>query len=1011
MCGNTSEVRVQTLAEHWRTTLRDLNGYGILMIVLTMRLPLLAAESKMSAMARKLCKILGIAVAVALTFVPRWLEAQDIAITQDAEGYVYVEFETALWFSYELQSSPDLTTWSPTEINNVLGWGQTVKAFVYDSAAATPADATAPSEPPAGEFFFLRPFHDGTTLISWNGEDGAAYQVLDPTDMTDGMGQSFNLEITDDLQPPSVLYTVRVSIAPAMPAPQDYSTATAASLPATENATWSLFAGARAEILAAIAEPPIGTTIENAGNAAAGTGALMYFRVVMTVSDSDGDGLSNELEALMGTNPYNPDTDFDGFGDAYEVSATGGDPLNSGIAPPPLSLRIVSIDRYLSYAYDDYEYEEDEEPDFLTRRLETRALWTSPSFLTQDELSAPISLPLLNKRISSGHAFPARPPWGSTIGVRHGYTSSQATSQSSNNVSSAGINAQRVWLAQQPSISKNITRAYIKLLTEISISAPRQLHSAEVVELRIPAGGNLSNFIDIDPAFRRDVSGAGAYRVEYIDEHLLSIGRAPDVLPVNSDFDEGRIDPATGYAIPDCDDVPGTDPVTGAGNGELRIDTDREHLDGLYANDERVTDDMHKGWFGVTPGKFFDEVWAGATVTIRKLPRIDAETGRAESGQIRFYAKWGNTYYGITPYDLETLAPNNLVTSGVNKRPGEGVYGATSTIPDNADFYMEGVRPGKITLEWRMQKDGVDARYEQTFLVETRKSPADWKKDLAYKIRLDTANDPSGEIDVSVDPKSVVENYWPMMERLSEYYDYYQENFLVDNDFQWCGLARLAGSQVVGGVSDAMYGTHQASPILTQISVEIMESMRDGGYDIFSSLAWQFHAYRSSGIGALEWTNDNSGDQDLGELFEDWRDLDDGKISSNSGLVARAANGMTDYEQNTIIIPTWVKLSSIGQPNMITDIMTLLAKNVMTPSGDSFLTAVPGGNLANAADRWKWIDDGPAGSANGVIGAWRSAGTATQLNLVSKTLRDDANRFDLTPPPLPVQVRDHLDTP
>jgi len=83
----------------------------------------------------------------------------------------------------------------------------------------------------------------------------------------------------------------------------------------------------------------------------------------------------------------------------------------------------------------------------------------------------------------------------------------------------------------------------------------------------------------------------------------------------------------------------------------------------------------------------------------------------------------------------------------------------------------------------------------------------------------------------------------------------------------------------------------------------------------------------------------------------------------------------------------------------------------MTLTGDSFLMAVPGGNLANAADRWKWIDDGPAGSANGVIGAWKSAGIATQLNFVSKTLRDDANRFDLTPPPLPVQVRDHLDTP
>ena len=54
---------------------------------------------------------------------------------------------------------------------------------------------------------------------------------------------------------------------------------------------------------------------------------------------------------------------------------------------------------------------------------------------------------------------------------------------------------------------------------------------------------------------------------------LAPVWTAPDVLAVNSDFDEGRIDPATGYAIPDCDDIPGVDWKTGAGNSELRIDT------------------------------------------------------------------------------------------------------------------------------------------------------------------------------------------------------------------------------------------------------------------------------------------------------------------------------------------------------------------------------------------------------------------------------------------------------
>ena len=66
---------------------------------------------------------------------------------------------------------------------------------------------------------------------------------------------------------------------------------------------------------------------------------------------------------------------------------------------------------------------------------------------------------------------------------------------------------------------------------------------------------------------------------------------------------------------------------------------------GLYANDERVTDDIHKGWFGVNPHQLDDDFWDGATVTIRKIVKIDEDTGRKESEQVRFYAKWGCLLY------------------------------------------------------------------------------------------------------------------------------------------------------------------------------------------------------------------------------------------------------------------------------------------------------------------------------------------------------------------------------
>ena len=264
------------------------------------------------------------------------------------------------------------------------------------------------------------------------------------------------------------------------------------------------------------------------------------------------------------------------------------------------------------------------------------------------------------------------------------------------------IEIQRMWLKAPISTHEqkfNFIRQKAKSTFDDDLRVrTEEIISTEAVTVVIPAGQTYSAPLDLQPI---PAIVEGYSMTSNASDNLLPVELAPEVLPVNSDFDEGRIDPATGYAIPDCDDIPGVDQKTGSGNTQIALNASRAHLDGLFANDEKVTDDMHNGWFGVNPNQLGDDFWNGANVTIRKIDKIDDETGYKESGQVRFYAKWSSGYYGIAPYDFQTLQPVNLVSAGVNLRPNEGVYGASSTIPDGAEFYMEGVRPGKIHLKWR----------------------------------------------------------------------------------------------------------------------------------------------------------------------------------------------------------------------------------------------------------------------------------------------------------------------
>ncbi len=736
--------------------------------------------------------------------------------------------------------------------------------------------------------------------------------------------------------------------------------------------------------------------------------------------DIDADGLTNWQEiATYHTNPLLPDTDGDGLSDGWEVqnaldpldpsgnNGGGGDPDGDGTNNrdeqdhdtdpgnaadfPPQVWSVTAMVSGSSSAQLQAEKH-------IRERNWNEATYGEPEdsegHLTPEDLKSRAEGLPLPGTLAEAMAEPDHIQMGEYEAYAHGHFYA-STSYYENKTGNHTVT--RVWVRVPP---KNEQQTFhFAKLTSRNDPDPSTLLEGEVVTFSVPANQTDSFYIDMKcdsiSVLGKDV---------HTQVRLRAIEPAPAVLAVNSDFDEGRIDPDTGYAIPDCDDVPGVNRDTGAGNDEMVIGTQRAHLDGLYANGEHITDDLHKGWFGVNPHDLEDEFWDGTTVTIRKLDKIDPATGQTESGQVRFYSKWGDTrfgsYYGITPYNLGGFQPKDLVVSGVNKRSGEGVYGSTSTIPEEATFWMEGVRPGKITLQWRLTKESVDLIYEQTFLVETRQSVEDWREEVRYQIRLQTKAKTGSEVDIALyDPANGFRNtLFPSppendnVLRVRAIYYYYQQLFQqMPEKFMWAGMAKTAAAPIYAAMSDlttwwqlqwALPGGDDGAG-----TKELIEGLLLSGQKaICADKGWAHRAYMASGIGALNWVKDN-GNANATD-FDAWDDLNTGILYESQPTINQANQDLLEREQFEVVqqyyfdhatnvrmrqSPAWIDWGAAvhveedadGLVNVGVWLSANSNKNPM-PGGPGFHAVVPDGRIDFVNDRWAWTNN----AVNGMLQIW-----------------------------------------
>jgi hypothetical protein len=254
-------------------------------------------------------------------------------------GLVSLSWPTRGGYGYRVETSSDLESdaWQP--LASFYGNGGTLSIPV---AQITPPGAQPPPVAPPvnvrSAHFTLRAFPGlNKTLVAWNqpGQTGLSQVLLNATDFStivdlplffgkfadpaNGIDYLLSFVILGgDFDPAYDLLT------PALLSPEE-----------TERLAW--FTDRMAEVKAAMeAAQANGQATNNvpATNAGSGgPGVQVFFRLVELYQDSDGDGILDHHERdVTGTDPWDADSDNDGFSDGAEFEA-GSDPHNANSTP------------------------------------------------------------------------------------------------------------------------------------------------------------------------------------------------------------------------------------------------------------------------------------------------------------------------------------------------------------------------------------------------------------------------------------------------------------------------------------------------------------------------------------------------------------------------------------------------------------------------------------------------------------------------------------------------------
>jgi len=450
------------------------------------------------------------------------------------------------------------------------------------------------------------------------------------------------------------------------------------------------------------------------------------------------------------------------------------------------------------------------------------------------------------------------------------------------------------------------------------------------------------------------------------NQQLISEDKPANV-PVNGDFDEEK--KVNGRYIRDYEDA------------NLEMADDSNTL---------LTDDL-RGCVVDIPG-LTDEVWKNTTLKIRKKPGvIDPETDKEEAGEIRIHAIDADGNWVEVPLDTD-LAPDFYVSTGQYAK-----YDSC---------WIEGIKDGPITIELKVVVgENPPILLEKKAMICTEKTKAEWLEELRDEMELLS--------NVNMNQFNPSNGFLPNRSYLQAVYFYYEEMFVRDLDYIWPGMAKMAGAPVYGGLSDAEYGDNVFSIPLISTALGLGSGVKEVNLTnlstiqttligvnkaIYEDLAWQFKAYHTSGLCALEHTAEKVNfNEDIIDI-QIWRRFKAAEDSDYS-LTVTANRDLLFREQSSIVVPGWNAIANLslvrGSSSSFIpakEIFSTLAENPI-PGGDDFRDVVPGGDITDFNDRWAWIDD----SSQGMWKLWTDFSIIQQRSYVEKPLTTRAADYAWLP--------------